>query len=83
MQEDSVKYLHRLAQEPGRYRNVVQRIMAAHSLANAAKTKATYSKSELDYAGSLVGARWEIPHTSSPFGGGSDDRRGDSEEAAA
>jgi DNA transposition AAA+ family ATPase len=64
---DAVRYLHRLAQRPGRLRNVEWRIRTAHDYAESAGGEARYTVAELDFVAELVGQQAEIVHDASPF----------------
>lgn len=66
--DPSVKFLHRLAQEAGRLRNVVYRLKTVADLAEAAKVNPTYCVAELDFVAALVGGTCELEHRQSPFG---------------
>jgi len=65
---DAIKYLTRLANEPGRLRNVTYRLQTVHDLADAAGISPCYSVAELDYVAELVGARSDMVHQHVPFG---------------
>ncbi len=66
--KESVAYLHRIANRPGQFRNVVYRLRTVHDLAEQAGVEATYSVAELDSVAPLVGAECEMDHHASPFG---------------
>ncbi len=57
----SYSYLHRLAQSPGAFRNILHRLHAVCDLAAGSGVKPTWSVAELDYAAVIVGGQCEMP----------------------
>lgn len=64
---DALKLLARLAQQPGRLRNVEQRIYAVRDVADACGIAAQYSYGQLDWVADMVGAEREHRDAASPF----------------
>lgn len=60
--------LHAIANTPGALRNVVHRLQAVHDVAAATDSVPAYTKLELDYVATLVGAECELDHAGLPFG---------------
>ena len=63
----AVKYLHGVAQLPGRLRNVVHRLQAVCDLADETDTAARYDVAQLDFVAQLVGMTCALDHQANPF----------------
>lgn len=63
----ALEYLHGLAQQDGRLRNVVFRLLAANLLAERNQATPQFSLQELDYVAPLHGAESRLKHTALPF----------------
>ena len=80
---DAWAELVRLAQGDGKLRNVVHRLYAARDVAEAVGARPQFSRRELDYVATLVGAECRMDHKTPPFSGAQPDAAREEGERAA